>query len=184
MSVAAGLSTVAIGTETDGSIIFPGTRAALYCLKPTIPIISQEGVIPISHLSDSIGPMARSPRDVAYMLDAMVDPLKTRVPKGGYSTFLQGHWKGIRVGALNVEPWLLSSFVVKPVESATRQMVSSIFCISLLILPVSQIHDIDAAYAKLAELLGDSFHKEIDLVSPKEVGEDKNGVDHFGKLTC
>jgi amidase len=107
----------------------------LYCLKPTIPIISQEGVIPISNLSDSIGPMARSPLDVAYMLDAMVDPLKTSVPKGGYSTFLQGHWKGLRVGALNVEPWLLSSFVVKPVESATRQMVSSIF-ITLFILPV------------------------------------------------
>ena len=126
MSVAAGLSTVAIGTETDGSIMFPGTRAALYCLKPTVPIISQDGVIPISKLSDSIGPMAKSPLDVAYMLDAMVEPLKTTIPEGGYTSFLQSHWKGIRVGALEVEPWLLSSFVVKLVESATGQMVSSL----------------------------------------------------------
>lgn len=70
--------------------------------------------------------MAKSPLDVAYMLDAMVEPLKTTIPEGGYTSFLQSHWKGIRVGALEVEPWLLSSFVVKLVESATGQMVSSL----------------------------------------------------------
>jgi amidase len=121
--VAAGLVTVSIGTETDGSIVFPGTRAALYCLKPTVGVVSQEGVIPISHLSDSIGPMTKSTRDVAIMLDVMVDPSKTKIPAGGYISCLSSGWDGLRIGAVDVEPWLLSSFVVKPVESATQQEV-------------------------------------------------------------
>jgi amidase len=48
--MAAGLVTVFIDTETNGSIVFPGTRAVLYCLKPIVGLISQEGVIPTSHL--------------------------------------------------------------------------------------------------------------------------------------
>jgi amidase len=123
VSVAAGLVTVSLGTETDGSIVFPGTRAALYCLKPTIGIISQSGVIPISRISDSIGPMTKSARDVAIMLDAMVEPEKTQIPKGGYESCLSTEWKGLKVGSVDVKSWLLSSFVVKPVESATIQEV-------------------------------------------------------------
>jgi amidase len=121
--VAAGLVTVSIGTETDGSIVFPGTRAALYCLKPTVGVISQEGVIPISHLSDLIGPMTKSTRDVAIMLDVMVDPSKTKLPAGGYISCRSSDWGGLRIGAVDVEQWLLSSFVVKSVESATQQEV-------------------------------------------------------------
>jgi hypothetical protein len=52
----------------------------------------------------------------------------------------------------------------------------------MLIFP--QITEIDEAYAKLKSLLGESFHHDIDLVSSKDVGEDVNGVDHFGKVTC
>ncbi|RDW76971.1 amidase signature (AS) enzyme-5 [Coleophoma cylindrospora] len=167
VSVAAGLVTVSIGTETDGSIVFPGTRAGLFCLKPTIGIVSQDGVIPISKLSDSVGPLAKSTRDVAIMLDAMVDPSTTTIPEKGYSSYLSTRWKGLKVGAVDVEPWLLSSFLVKPVESATRQ----------------EIDDIKNAYEILKEKLGESFHENIDLVSAKDVGEDAEGVDHFGDLT-
>ena len=80
-------------------------------------------MIPISHLSDSIGPMIKSTRDVAIMLDVMVDPSKTKIPAGGYTFCPSSGWDELRIGAVDVEPWLLSSFVVKPVESATQQEV-------------------------------------------------------------
>jgi len=76
VAVSAGLVTAALGTETDGSIVFPGTRQALFCLKPTVGIISQEGIVPISKISDSIGPMAKCVLDVAQLLDVLVDPRK------------------------------------------------------------------------------------------------------------
>ncbi|KUJ15904.1 amidase signature enzyme [Mollisia scopiformis] len=167
VSVAAGLVTVSIGTETDGSIVFLGTRAGLFRLKPTIGLVSQDGVIPISKLSDAIGPLAKSPRDVAIMLDAIVDPSTTTIPQGGYVSQLSSELEGLKVGAVDVEPWLLSSFLIKPVESATRQ----------------EIDDIERAYKVLGEKLGASFHENIDLVSAKSVGEDADGIDHFGDLT-
>jgi amidase len=120
--VAAGLVTVSISTETDGSIVFPGLRAALYCLKPTAGFISQEGVIPISQLSDSISPMTKNNKNVATMLDVIVDPSKSKIPASGYISCLSSDWDGLIIGAVGVESWLLSSFVVKPVESLTQQV--------------------------------------------------------------
>jgi hypothetical protein len=84
-----------------------------------------------------------------------------------------------------VEPWLLSSFLVKPVESATRQEVSYPLTIkSCLKLTTLLIREIHWAYKRLQGILGHSFHQNIDLVSAKDVGEDSNGVDHFGDVTC
>jgi amidase len=88
-----------------------------------VGIISQDGIIPISKLSDSIGPMTKSTRDVAIMLDVMVDPSKASIPAEGYVSCLSTEWKGLKIGSVNVESWLLSSLVVKPVESATKQEV-------------------------------------------------------------
>ena len=76
VAVSAGLVTAALGTETDGSIVSPGTRQALFCLKPTVGIISQEGIVPISKISDSIRPIAKCVLDVAQLLDVLVDPRK------------------------------------------------------------------------------------------------------------
>jgi amidase len=89
--------------------------------------VSQDGVIPISKLSDALGPLAKSPRDVAIMLDAIADPSSSHIPKGGYASHLSSEWKGLKVGAVDVKSWLLSSFVVKPVESATRQEVRFLY---------------------------------------------------------
>jgi Asp-tRNA(Asn)/Glu-tRNA(Gln) amidotransferase A subunit family amidase len=45
---------VALGSETDGSIICPSNRAALYGIKPTVGLVSRAGVIPISHTQDTV----------------------------------------------------------------------------------------------------------------------------------
>ncbi|WP_404334936.1 amidase [Sphingomonas sp. MMS12-HWE2-04] len=71
-AVAAGLAAVAIGTETDGSVVCPAAMNGLVGLKPTIGLVSRTHVVPISHSQDTPGPMARSVKDAAILFSAMI----------------------------------------------------------------------------------------------------------------
>lgn len=71
VAVAANLVTVAVGTETDGSIVCPSGVNGIVGIKPTLGLISRSGIIPIAHSQDTAGPMARSVRDAALLLSAM-----------------------------------------------------------------------------------------------------------------
>jgi amidase len=70
-SVAANLTVLAVGTETDGSVVCPAGVNGIVGIKPTIGLVSRDGIIPIAHSQDTAGPMARSVRDAALMLNAM-----------------------------------------------------------------------------------------------------------------
>ena len=71
VAVAANLTVVAIGTETDGSVICPAGINGIVGIKPTLGLVSRSGIIPIAHSQDTAGPMARSVRDAAILLTAM-----------------------------------------------------------------------------------------------------------------
>jgi amidase len=71
-AVAANLCALAIGTETDGSIVCPSSASGIVGLKPTLGLISRAGIIPIAHSQDTAGPMARTVRDAALLLNALV----------------------------------------------------------------------------------------------------------------
>ncbi len=75
-AVAANLCTVAVGTETDGSVVCPSSANSLVGIKPTVGLVSRAGIIPISHSQDTAGPMARTVSDAAILLSAMagIDP--------------------------------------------------------------------------------------------------------------
>ena len=70
-AIAAGLTTLAVGTETDGSIICPASLNGCVGIKPTVGSVSRVGVIPISDAQDSPGPMARSVKDAALLLEVL-----------------------------------------------------------------------------------------------------------------
>jgi amidase len=70
-AVAASLAAAAVGTETDGSLVCPGSVNGIVSLKPTVGLVSRTHVIPISHSQDTPGPMGRSVADVAALLTAM-----------------------------------------------------------------------------------------------------------------
>jgi amidase len=70
-AVAASLCAVAVGTETDGSVVCPSSANGLVGIKPTLGLISRSGVIPIAHSQDTPGPMARTVRDAAILLSAL-----------------------------------------------------------------------------------------------------------------
>jgi amidase len=70
-AVAANLCAVAIGTETDGSVVCPSSSCSLVGIKPTLGLISRAGIIPIAHSQDTAGPMARTVTDAAILLGAL-----------------------------------------------------------------------------------------------------------------
>ena len=73
-AIAASLAAVALGTETDGSILSPAAACGLVGVKPTVGLTSRAGVIPISHSQDTVGPMARTVMDAALTLGVLVGP--------------------------------------------------------------------------------------------------------------
>ncbi|MEM9773946.1 MAG: amidase [Chloroflexota bacterium] len=71
VAVAASLCAVAIGTETDGSIVSPSAASGIVGIKPTVGLVSQDGIIPISATQDTAGPMARTVADAAAVLSVI-----------------------------------------------------------------------------------------------------------------
>jgi amidase len=71
IAVAASLAAVGIGTETSGSILSPGTMNMLVGIKPTVGLVSRDGIIPIAADQDTAGPLARTVRDAAIVLGAI-----------------------------------------------------------------------------------------------------------------
>jgi amidase len=70
-AIAASLATLAVGTETDGSIVSPASTCGIVGIKPTLGLVSRSGIIPIAHSQDTAGPMTRTVTDAALMLAAM-----------------------------------------------------------------------------------------------------------------
>ena len=95
VAVAASLCAAAVGTETDGSILSPASVCGIVGLKPTVGLISRSGIVPIAHSQDTAGPMARSVRDCALLLGALVgadarDPAMTGSTSRGAPDYLAG----------------------------------------------------------------------------------------------
>ena len=85
VAVAASLVTVAVGTETNGSVVCPSSVNGIVGIKPTLGLVSRSGIIPIAHSQDTAGPMGRTVQDAAILLNAMVgadpaDPLAGAFP--------------------------------------------------------------------------------------------------------
>src|SRR5450432_4111753 len=105
--VSASLCTVAVGTETDGSVVCPSSANGLAGLKHTVGLVSRSGIVPISHSQDTAGPMARTVRDVAVLLSALVgaDPRDAATAQSSgkapadYTKFLDPNGlRGARIG--------------------------------------------------------------------------------------
>lgn len=101
-ATAANLCAVAVGTETDGSIVCPSGNNLVVGLKPTVGLVAQDGIIPIAHSQDTAGPMGRTVTDVAIMLNVLQSPfgevLGHSVPSD-YTMFLhRGALMGKRIG--------------------------------------------------------------------------------------
>jgi amidase len=107
-AVAAGFTTVALGTETDGSVICPSAVNGIVGIKPSVGLVSRAGIIPISHTQDTAGAMARTVADAARLLTAMAgsdprDPATRDANKHAtdYTRFLDPNGlRGKRIGVV------------------------------------------------------------------------------------
>ncbi len=106
VAVAADLCAVAVGTETDGSIICPSHTCGIVGIKPTVGLVSRTGIIPIAHSQDTAGPMARTVADAAALLAVLAgldprDPATAAIPfdyPGNFASFLVDNLAGLRIG--------------------------------------------------------------------------------------
>jgi len=105
VAVAAGLAAAAIGTETSGSLLSPASQNGVVTVKPTVGLISRAGIVPIAHSQDTAGPLTRTVRDAAILLNvlAAADPLDPATAElrrpADYTSFLDGDGlKGARIG--------------------------------------------------------------------------------------
>jgi len=130
-AVSASLCAAAIGTETDGSIVCPSSANGIVGIKPTLGLVSRTGIIPIAHSQDTAGPMARTVRDAAIILNAM-SGIDTRDPttlanrsRGqiDYTRFLDRNGlRGARIGVARTKFFGYSDVADKIVNDAIDGM--------------------------------------------------------------
>src|ERR687886_2734266 len=116
-AVAAGLCAAALGTDTGGSIRQPAALCGLVGLKPTYGRVSRHGVVPLSWSQDHVGPMTRTVRDAALLLQAPAghdprDPASSDAPVPDYLTGIDDGVAGLRLG-------LPRDFFFERVDAAT-----------------------------------------------------------------
>ncbi|KAL2285896.1 hypothetical protein FJTKL_07395 [Diaporthe vaccinii] len=115
--VAAGFAPLALATETDGSIVQPANRAALYGLKATVGLISTEGTAPWSALTDSIGGMAKSPQDLEALFNVLTVAKRDASEKARNdweNGYLPDSWTRQRVGFVDPSLWSFSPAICDP----------------------------------------------------------------------
>jgi amidase len=129
-AASANFCAAAIGTETDGSIVCPSSANGLVGIKPTVGLVSRNGIIPISHTQDGAGPMCRTVRDAATVLGALTgvdnEDSATAASQGksytDYSQFLNvDGLRGARIGVVR-KTFGFKEAVDKVMESALEAM--------------------------------------------------------------
>jgi Asp-tRNA(Asn)/Glu-tRNA(Gln) amidotransferase A subunit family amidase len=141
------MAPVALGTETDGSILMPSDRASLYSMKITAGGVSTRGVLPFIAPADSLGPMTKSAEDVALMLNILLK-------SSDFTQSLTKSFAGLKIGFLDPVVWASNPGTVKPNEDFTEQLVISTSipwfnreCVTNL----TQIFEFNAAMDKIEE---------------------------------
>lgn len=130
-AVSANLCAAAIGTETDGSIVCPSSANGVVGIKPTLGLVSRAGIIPIAHSQDTAGPMTRTVRDAAVLLNALagIDP-RDPATRGSqtrgqmdYTRFLDANGlRGARIGVAREKFFGYSDVTDKLVNDAIEAM--------------------------------------------------------------
>ncbi len=107
--VAANFATVGIGEDTGGSVRGPAAFGSLVGLRPTLPLVSRHGMMPFRPSYDTVGPIARTARDAALVMDVIAgydprDPITAyavgHIPRSFAATFTGNGLKGVRVGVI------------------------------------------------------------------------------------
>ena len=108
VAAAAGYCDLTVGTETDGSLMYPAVSNGIVSIKPTTGLTSRCGILPLSEIQDSAGPMGRSVSDCALLLQAMAgidekDPASSNAEVKDYLSELKCDLSGRKIGVFTVK---------------------------------------------------------------------------------
>ena len=124
MGVSAGYAPLALGTESIGSIVMPGSRAGLYAFKPALNAVNMDGVFRSSIELDVVGGLARSTADLALLSQtALTEEKRNLLSQEGYHKFLTKTFDSLRIGFLDPTKWSLHPNIVQLDEHILKQMV-------------------------------------------------------------
>ncbi len=130
-AISANLAAVAVGTETDGSIVSPANNNGLVGIKPTLGMVSRTGIIPIAHSQDTAGPMARTVTDAAILLSVLAgtdvsDPITASATSMGQhdctASLDRDGLRGARIGVVRERFMGYSAEVDRVMEAAIADL--------------------------------------------------------------
>jgi aspartyl-tRNA(Asn)/glutamyl-tRNA(Gln) amidotransferase subunit A len=164
-----------IGTDTGGSIRIPASLCGCIGLKPTWSRVSRYGVIPLAYTMDHVGPITRTVRDAALMLNVIAghDPLdstSSREPVPDYTAMLNAGVKGLRIGVIRELLDGLSDDVAKSFKAAMTQLAdlgASVDEVSIPTLPAANVINSIATFTEALE-----YHEEWMRTRPGDYGAD------------
>jgi amidase len=143
--LSAGLAPLAVGTETDGSIVSPSSACGVVGMKPTLGLVSREGIVPLSLAQDTAGPMATSVTDAAALLSvlAAADPEDCAPDHPGFIDYLAyldaAALEGARIGI-----WRSASAAADAVtEALLDQAVRCLTSLGAVVIDPVELPDID-----------------------------------------
>lgn len=177
VAIAAGLSTVALGTDTGGSIRIPAALTGHVGLKPTYGLVSAHGVFPLAHTLDHVGPMTKTVQDAALLLSIMAgpDPNESRaitVPLRNYDSYPVQF--PVRVGIPRQFFYdKCQPTVLQVVQNALHQLQGSEF--SFQEVDVPHIHDVPEAQNAIIASEALSVHQQMIQEQPELYGDDVRG---------
>ncbi len=203
-AVACNLAAIGVGTDTYGSIVLPSSCCGLVGIRPTVGLVSREGIIPIAQSMDTAGPMARTVTDAVLLLNAMVSApedgpvagLKRSTPVPDYASFLSpGGLRSARIGVVREKLFGYSppadriaenALELLELEGATLVDPANIATVYELSKPAMQVmqHEFKAGInAYLAGLgPGAPVHSLEDIIAFNEENSDRE-MPFFGQET-
>jgi amidase len=176
VGVAASLAQVAIGTETDGSIVCPSGQSGVVGLKPTLGLVSRDGIVPISAEQDTAGPIARHAVDAAILLDVVAGPdpadaATADIPGdlGDVGDLDPHDLHGARIGVWTLSPEE-SAAVDDGTEHVFEQAVKAIEAAGATAVPVTLANQDEIGAGETPALLAE-FHRDIDAYLANTPGD-------------
>ncbi|MEK3937191.1 amidase [Sporosarcina sp. FSL W7-1349] len=186
VSTATDMTIATLGTDTGGSIRIPSSFCGITGLKPTHGLVSKYGAFPLAWSLDHIGPMTKSAKDAAYVLEAISgydpkDPTSVRVNSTRYSNELTGSIKGLKIG-INEDYFFhnVDSDVEKTVRQALISLEKEGAVVEIVKIPA-------LAYAEFAELItiiteASAIHHDNLVEREEDFGDDVRFLLKLGEI--
>ena len=174
-AIVARTAAATIGTDTGGSIRIPAACCGCVGLKQTWSRVSRYGVMPLSDTLDHTGPITRTARDAALMLNVIAgydpnDATSSREPVPDYTSRLGGDLKGMRIGVIRE----LTTGVSEPVTSAFNAAVKQFGALGATVDEVSIPSFVEGAQVTMVVLMAEAleFHEQWMRERPQDYGHD------------